>query len=334
MQRSYIGMCFMNGDLFPCWLILLSLINRYFQVYLDQVVVPMQEYLKSLEGRPAAKACNEPGDLGKNRSKLQRFLKESKHYTPQRMISRFFDIDGLYEERAMLLGRIGRHDQALNIYAHKLSDPAKAEEYCKSVYDPEDKDTREVFISLLQIYLKPPEGVRVNLNVALGILKRHYDKLDTAKALDLLPGNTKVSDIHAFLTAVMRKRFAARKQGQVLMNLLKAKRLQVHQELLRYHAKRITSTTSDCASYAGSLSETAPFTAIQTGLLRTCTAPTAGRLFQVHAISRKIAAIWTTDGSSHSPPLTRTHTHTHVHMYTASHTAKPTNATATGCLLP
>jgi len=214
--------------------------NRLLQVYLDQVVVPMQDYLKGLGGRQPAKACQEPGDLGKNRSKLHKFLRESKHYTPQRMISRFFDIDGLYEERAMLLGRIGRHDQALNIYAHKLSDPAKAEEYCRTVYDEDDKDTREVFISLLQIYLKPPEGVRVNLNVALGILKRHYDKLDTAKALDLLPDNTKVSDIHAFLTAVMRKRFAARKQGQVLMNLLKAKRLQVHQELLRFHAKRIT----------------------------------------------------------------------------------------------
>ena len=43
----------------------------------------------------------------------------------------------------MLLGRIGRHDQALHIYAHKLHDPKKAEEYCKIHYDPEDKDTQD-----------------------------------------------------------------------------------------------------------------------------------------------------------------------------------------------
>jgi hypothetical protein len=39
-----------------------------------------------------------------------------------------------------------------------------AEEYCKEHYDVEDKDTRDVFISLLQIYLEPPEGIRVNVS--------------------------------------------------------------------------------------------------------------------------------------------------------------------------
>ena len=71
----------------------------------------------------------------------------------------------------MLLGRIGRHDQALHIYAHKLHDPKKAEEYCKIHYDPEDKDTRDVFISLLEIYLKPPEDERVNVRAAQGACK-------------------------------------------------------------------------------------------------------------------------------------------------------------------
>jgi len=214
--------------------------NRLLQVYLDAVVGPMQAYLASLKGSRPAPAGSEPGELGTTRTKLLAFLKTSKHYTPQRMISRFLDIDGLYEERAMLLGRIGRHDQALHIYAHKLHDPKKAEEYCKIHYDPEDKDTRDVFISLLEIYLKPPEDERVNVRAAQGVLSRHSERIDASKALELLPLNTKVADIHAFLIAVMRKRFTKRRQGQVLMNLLKAERLQAHEELLHYHAKRIT----------------------------------------------------------------------------------------------
>jgi hypothetical protein len=35
----------------------------------------------------------------------------------------------LYEARAILLGRLGRHDQALESYVYRLHDYIKAEEY-------------------------------------------------------------------------------------------------------------------------------------------------------------------------------------------------------------
>jgi hypothetical protein len=34
----------------------------------------------------------------------------------------------LFEARAILLGRLGRHDQALELYAYRLQDYLKAEE--------------------------------------------------------------------------------------------------------------------------------------------------------------------------------------------------------------
>lgn len=34
-----------------------------------------------------------------------------------------------YEARAILLSRLGQHDQALNIYVHKLKNEKLAEEY-------------------------------------------------------------------------------------------------------------------------------------------------------------------------------------------------------------
>ena len=37
-------------------------------------------------------------------------------------------IVGFYEERAILLGRLGRHEQALGIYIHVLHDTKLAEE--------------------------------------------------------------------------------------------------------------------------------------------------------------------------------------------------------------
>ena len=37
----------------------------------------------------------------------------------------------LYEARAILLGRMGRHEHALELYAYKLGDFKKAEEYVR-----------------------------------------------------------------------------------------------------------------------------------------------------------------------------------------------------------
>lgn len=50
----------------------------------------------------------------------------------------------LFEERALLLGRLGRHDVALAMYAHILRDPKMAEDYCRKMYDPEKEENKEV----------------------------------------------------------------------------------------------------------------------------------------------------------------------------------------------
>lgn len=103
-------------------------------------------------------AGKEAGDLGEFRKKLLSFLETSSSYEPARLISDFpfdgncshhthththrntvgralFDLfdplccaAGLLEERALLLGRMGKHEQALFIYVHILKDTGIAEE--------------------------------------------------------------------------------------------------------------------------------------------------------------------------------------------------------------
>ena len=43
-----------------------------------------------------------------------------------------------------MLGKLGRHDVALAIYAHVLSDPKMADNYCKRMYDPDNEDDKDV----------------------------------------------------------------------------------------------------------------------------------------------------------------------------------------------
>lgn len=111
---------------------------------------------------------------------------------------------GCYEERAILLSRIGQHDQALNIYVHKLRNFQAAEEwvaarlaafavtlqrirtntksllfsrYCVKNYDSTDT-TKNVYLLLLKVYLKPPNREKPMLEPALDILTRHGSHID------------------------------------------------------------------------------------------------------------------------------------------------------------
>jgi hypothetical protein len=96
--------------------------------------------------------------------RLRKFLAESTHYNPEKMLSKF-PMESMYEERAILLSKINRHSQALNIYVHKLHRPDLAEKYCEQHFsdDPSaSEESREIFITLLKMYLQPPKGEEVD----------------------------------------------------------------------------------------------------------------------------------------------------------------------------
>ena len=124
--------------------------------------------VRASPGEGRVRAGTEAGELGALRAKLIAFLERSLYYNPEKMLSRF-PMDGtkstlflfffslifcfflaLYEERAILLGRIARHDRALNIYVHKLNDFEMAEQYCDKHYN-RDKEEVSVTLALFQM---------------------------------------------------------------------------------------------------------------------------------------------------------------------------------------
>ncbi len=105
--------------------------------YLDTILALKKDSPMQSKGR--MQAGTEPGLLGTTRKKLLLFLEESKYYAPEKILTKCpydgtlyptaINIVDLYEERALLMSRLGEHEEALSIYAHKLKDVDMAEKY-------------------------------------------------------------------------------------------------------------------------------------------------------------------------------------------------------------
>ena len=107
-------------------------------------------YLETIMLLRAAGASLEVRALRKS---LLDFLEMSESYSPRELASRFKNTD-LYHEYAVLLSRVGRHHEALQIFVNQLGTPDAAEEYCKRVYSPEDVNRKDVYLSLLEAHLQ------------------------------------------------------------------------------------------------------------------------------------------------------------------------------------
>lgn len=98
------------------------------------------------------------------RKKLLSSLENVSGYKPEVLLQRL-PSDSLYEERALLLGKMNQHELALSIYIHKLHLPELALSYCDRVYEsgPQQSGTKSsgnIYLTLLQIYLNPQKSIK------------------------------------------------------------------------------------------------------------------------------------------------------------------------------
>ena len=88
-------------------------------------------YLKSVKSS-AGKSDQEKADM---KEKLLYFLRTSKHYESWKVLRTLSKDDpDLHEARAIVLGNMGEHRQALSIYVFNIGDAQKAEEYVVNVF--------------------------------------------------------------------------------------------------------------------------------------------------------------------------------------------------------
>ena len=66
--------------------------------------------------------------------------------------------------------------------------------YCRNNYDPDKEESHEVYLSLIRMFLRPPDlreyGVPVpepNVEAALKVLAAHHHHVDTAEVRLVIP---------------------------------------------------------------------------------------------------------------------------------------------------
>ncbi|XP_053393314.1 vam6/Vps39-like protein [Mercenaria mercenaria] len=227
--------------------------SRFAQLLREKVQAYMKEYILSLpEGHmPVTKAGTEPAELGEYRKKLIDFLNKSTYYKPEELLPRF-PMNEFFEERAILLGRLGRHEVALALYVIILRDAKLAEEYCMKYYNRHKPGDKDVYYYLLKVYLQPPDSVSLglasykdglkpepNLPAALKIMEQHAGCIDTTRALELLPPDTKIQDILGFMENVLELKASTKHQNRVLRNMLFSETLHVHEQRMFYQKEKV-----------------------------------------------------------------------------------------------
>ncbi|XP_045499853.1 vam6/Vps39-like protein [Colias croceus] len=198
------------------------------------------------------KANSTEEELQHIKAKLVAFLEKSFNYTPERVILHFPN-DTLFEERAIILGKLGRHEQALAIYVQILGDVERAIRYCDNVWERSNDKNLDVYVILMRILMNPeqttpltgplanvtrhPNASVPDLETALGILEKHADKISPIKALSVLPDGVPLGRLKSFLESALDSQLTLKRRTQVLKGLLYAEHTQV-QEMKQYHESK------------------------------------------------------------------------------------------------
>ncbi len=108
-----------------------------------------------------------------------------------------FPYDDLFEERAIILGKLGKHEKVLAIYIQILGDVDKAAAYCEEIYQ-KDHHNVNIYVTLIRTLLVPPTippytGVALhprclqpNVDSVLQLLKEHATKFNPHAVLQVM----------------------------------------------------------------------------------------------------------------------------------------------------
>ncbi|KAJ3168924.1 Vam6/Vps39-like protein [Geranomyces variabilis] len=192
-------------------------------------------------GQATAKIADSGRSFWDLRRKLAEFLETSSYYRAEKVLASF-PTDALFEERATVLSRLKRHEEALRIYTEQVRNYRLANLYCERHYDPDDPASRDVFIILLRIYLAMVAADEFPMAEVHSFLTTYGASINAAQALHILPDTVPLQNLLGYFERGMHDMHRTRNMNEVVKNLLKAEVVQFKERLTHVQAKRIPIT--------------------------------------------------------------------------------------------
>ncbi|KAI7874387.1 hypothetical protein K492DRAFT_137936 [Lichtheimia hyalospora FSU 10163] len=217
--------------------------------YLEYVIHELRDTLPDFHNKLAIAYLNKITDeqlqditeKSQLRNKMLAFLMESTHYRAEKILPRL-PLEDLFEERAILLSRIGQHDQALDIYVYKLKNYSMAEEYCTKIYREDPIKGERMYLTLLRVYLQPKHHEQPLLQPALDLLAHHGSHINASEVLTILPLSTGLHGLFPFFEKYIRETNKKRNMDMIVRNLLKAEQIQVEEQLTYFQSRAVKIT--------------------------------------------------------------------------------------------
>ena len=208
-------------------------------LYLDEVL----EIQESQQTRDDTTELVESQKLKDARHRLCRMLETSSLYRVTLLLGKIQDTN-LYNECAILYGKLEQHEKALQLLVHRLKDYSAAQRYC--TVNSSDRDLRyrrKLFLALLTVYLTPVAGQGQLLVVqAMDLLNCSEAEFDVSQVLQILPETWSISLISNFLSRSIRRSMSQARASRLQHSLARGEALQVKHTFIRAHARPVVIT--------------------------------------------------------------------------------------------
>jgi len=174
-------------------------------------------------------------DISEN---LSRLILTSTHLNAKFLLQNLKDTDLNYE-KAILHGKLGEHDRALDILVNKLKDYQLAEHYCDDISANQTQVKAKLLFLLLTIYMNPTSQVEKDnfTTLAVDLINNRAEDLNGTKVISILPESWNISIILPALRKFSRNLLHDQRMTKVSKHLHKGENIQLHSKL--------TSTTKD-----------------------------------------------------------------------------------------
>uniref|UniRef100_A0A3Q3H2I4 Si:ch211-266g18.9 n=1 Tax=Labrus bergylta TaxID=56723 RepID=A0A3Q3H2I4_9LABR len=118
----------------------------------------------------------------------------------------------LHVEKAILLGRVGEHAEALQVLVHQERDLQAAQAFCCRASQNQDSQFRQtLLLTLLQIYLRSHDLT----NAAMDLLNDNAQVFTAENVIRILPDTWSVQLLSQFLVASLRQTFHQRRMASL-----------------------------------------------------------------------------------------------------------------------